>query len=104
MFYKTGQKGTCPNGGLIDFDAQTGIVTCGSHVLAPAIPVFLNDADACAFSRQRLEKILKENKVSDLDSEDLAKLAEEFEIPLCPGNGKWSKSGNEPLKCSHHEN
>jgi len=104
MFYRDDKNSLCPAGGNVDFDAQTGIVTCSSHILAPAIPAFLNDACACRFSRMRIDRILKQSKVMELTSDDLAKLAGELGIPLCPGSGKWSRKNGEAIKCSHHEN
>jgi len=104
MFFCADRKDTCPDGGIIDFDAQTGIVRCSSHVLAPAIPLFLDDADSCRYSRKRLDKILEKSKVTDLTSEDLDKLAGELGIPVCPAKGNWTRKNGEPIKCSHHEN
>lgn len=104
MFYQQEQTATCPDGGRIEFDAHTGIVTCSQHVLSPAIAIFFDPAEACEFSRMRLDRILKENKVEELNSEDLAKLAKELGIPLCPESGTWTKKNGEPIKCNLHEN
>lgn len=104
MLYSADNNKVCPEGGIISFDAQAGIVTCSSHVLAPAIPLFLKEADSCRFSRQRLDKILEQSKVMELTSDDLAKLAGELGIPFCPTNGNWSRKDGKPIKCSHHEN
>jgi len=104
MFYSLEQINTCPNGGKTHVDAQTGIVTCSDHVMAPAIAVFMNAANSCKFSCMRLNKILESSKVNDLSSADLEKLADEMGIPLCPDSGSWSKKSGEPVKCSHHEN
>lgn len=104
MFYSSGHTDACPDGGLIEVDAQTGIVKCASHTLTPAIAVFLNSSDACRFNRKRLDSILDNSKVTDLTTEDLEKLAIEIGISLCPTSGKWSKKDGDPVKCSHHKN
>ena len=104
MFYSHGQSNTCPDGGKIVIDGQTGIVTCSNHALSPAVAVFLDAGASCSFSRLRVNKILENSKVTDLSSDDLIKLATDMGILPCPDSGKWEKKGGEPVKCSRHEN
>ena len=104
MFYLHEQSNACPENGKITVDGQTGVVTCSSHSLSPAIAVFFDAASSCSFSRLRLNKILENSKVTDLNSDDLKKLAAEMGILPCSDSGNWEKKGGEPVKCSQHEN
>ncbi len=106
MFYDGKATDLCPNGGKIEFNGESGLVECTLHDNNPAIPLFLDEACACRFYRNRLERIIEANPDKNWQENEslLIETGKEYNIPGCPTSGSWQVDENGKVKCSNHEN
>lgn len=106
--YQTGEIKICPAGGTISTNAASGLVTCTRHTTTPAVPLFLDDAGSCRYSRERLELVIKDKKLLTpenlKDEKFIPTLAEKMQIPLCPSAGAWTIDATGNIICTDHEN
>lgn len=108
MFFNSATANICPENGEIDSDGIAGIVSCSIHQKSPVIPFFLDESEACQFSRNRLQKVIEANKKifkDRINDESLLnQLIKEYIIPLCPTSGSWKLEKDGKISCSDHEN
>lgn len=107
MFYYPSAKKVCPANGKISVDAFSGLVHCDRHYELPALPFFIDEAAACSYRRQRLEKIineLPESAKKGKKNEDLLnELTKKYNLLKCPTGGTFFLDQNGKLNCSDHK-
>ncbi len=104
MFYTPELEKSCPAGGKIRSDENSGLIFCNQHNDVPAIPLILDEHACCSYNRTRMLKYLQNTKTPlSSDSAIIDNAAKESGVPLCPTSGTWT--GDEKgIKCSEHEN
>lgn len=107
MLYRS--ENTCPTGGQFSFDAATGIISCSKHASMPAFSFFSTTAEACDFSRNRIQKIIKNSDeyTADLAEESktdalLKTILYDYNIPLCPSYGVFEVGPDNSVNCTEH--
>jgi Tfp pilus assembly protein PilF len=106
MFYTNGCEANCIENGKMQTEAETGLINCSVHQNLPAIPAFINEAEACHFYRQRLEAIIakQRDKLNFSNESLLIELIKEYNTGECPTEGKWELNKEGKINCSDHEN
>jgi len=97
----------CPTGGKVVLNPSSGALCCSQHSKFPQIfPLIGVAKDRCAFSRKRLEGLIKLFSLKTLGQEKIEGLIKkfllEYNIYPCPKGGKFTLVGDE-VKCSFHD-
>ncbi len=93
----------CPSGGTVFVSPHTGALHCSAHEGFGYLPCPVRAVDRCAFSRIRLEMLLRQGTRQKADLEGLLKqLIIDYNIPPCPHGGVYVIGADGKVSCTIH--